>query len=238
MTAAAKAEDVEKTFAGIAPRYDLANHLLSFGFDFSWRRRLVRTCAANQPARVLDLATGSGDVAFALRSTLSEDSEVIGLDFCQPMLDQAERKAKERGSPSNLRFLQGDCLNLSFEDESFDAITIAFGLRNLEDRARGLTEMHRILRPGGSLLVLEFSQPELWLRPFYYLYLRGLLPVLAWLITGDRSSYQYLASSIKGFPDRSGLTAEFAASGFSNVTCVPLTGAIVALHVAEKSSAN
>ena len=229
-----RSESVERTFAGIAPRYDLANHLLSFGMDFSWRRRLVRMTSVSDPSRVLDLATGSGDVAFALRTTLPVNTEIIGLDFCQPMLDQAIRKSGERGAPSNLKFLQGDCLDLSFEDGSFDAITIAFGLRNLEDRTRGLSEMLRVLRPGGKLFVLEFSQPFIWLRPFYFLYLRVALPVLAWLVTGDRQAYQYLGSSIQGFPDRRGLTEELLAAGFSQVEATALTGSIVAIHVAEK----
>ena len=238
MSEGPKAEAVETTFAGIAPRYDLANHLLSFGMDFGWRRRLVQNCSATQPNRVLDLATGSGDVAFALRTVLPRDAEIIGLDFCQPMLDQAERKAKERGAPPNLHFSQGDCLALPFDDESFDAVTIAFGLRNLEDRSRGLREMLRVLRPGGRLLVLEFSQPKIWLRPFYYLYLRAALPILAWFVTGDRRAYQYLASSIQGFPNRFGLITELGAVGFSQVGCTPLTASIVAIHLAEKSPAD
>ena len=233
---APRSETVERTFAGIAPRYDLANHLLSFGMDFSWRRRLVRSCLAAHPSEVLDLATGSGDVAFALGAALPSKSEIIGLDFCQPMLDQAIIKSKDRGSPSNLKFLLGDCLDLPFAEEAFDAITIAFGLRNLEDRARGLSEMLRVLRPGGRLLVLEFSQPFLLLRPFYFLYLRAALPALAWLITRDRKAYQYLGSSIHGFPDRRGLTKEFLEAGFDKVKVTALTGAIVALHSAEKSA--
>ena len=191
---------------------------------------------ASQPSFVLDLATGSGDVAFALQSRLSAESKIIGLDFCQPMLDQAIRKARDRGLPANLEFQRGDCLDLSFEKESFDVVTIAFGLRNLEDRARGLSEMLRVLRPDGSLVVLEFSQPVFWLRPFYYLYLRGILPVLAWLVTRDRKAYQYLGSSIHGFPDRKCLTKEFLEAGFDKVKVTALTGAIVALHSAEKSA--
>ena len=235
---APSSETVEGTFAGIAPRYDLANHLLSFGMDFSWRRRLVRTCLATHPSEVLDLATGSGDVAFALGAALPSESEIIGLDFCQPMLDQAIIKSKGRGSPSNLKFLLGDCLNLPFDDASFDAVTIAFGLRNLEDRGRGLSEMLRVLRPGGRLLVLEFSKPFLLLRPFYFLYLHAVLPVLAWLITRDRKAYQYLGSSIHGFPDRKGLTKEFLEAGFAKVEVASLTGAIVAIHSAEKSASD
>ncbi len=231
---APRAEAVERTFAGIAPRYDLANHLLSFGMDYLWRRRLGRQVAAMNPSRFLDLATGSGDVAFFLREVLPLETEIIGLDFCQPMLDQAKRKAASKGSPANLRFLRGDCMELPFEDASFEALTIAFGLRNVEDRERGLAEMLRVLRPDGDLVVLEFSQPAFWLRPFYYPYLRGCLPVLAWLLTRDRKAYQYLGSSISGFPDRSGLADELSAAGFAKVRSTALTGSIVAIHQAGK----
>ncbi|MFP6901329.1 MAG: bifunctional demethylmenaquinone methyltransferase/2-methoxy-6-polyprenyl-1,4-benzoquinol methylase UbiE [Opitutales bacterium] len=235
---APKAQAVERTFAGIAPRYDLANHLLSFGLDFLWRRRLVRMATASQSTRVLDLATGSGDVAFALRAGLPAETAIIGLDFCQPMLDQAIRKAMSRGSPSNLEFLRGDCLDLPFDEESFDVVTIAFGLRNLEDRARGLSEMLRVLRPNGRLLVLEFSQPYRWLRPMYCLYLKAILPIFAWLLTRDRKAYEYLGSSITGFPDRGSLSAELQAAGFTKVSSIAMTGSVVAIHSGGRGEAD
>jgi len=226
---------VRATFEGIAPRYDLANHLLSGGLDFLWRRRLIREAKADQPRDVLDLATGSGDVALALREVLPIDVKVTGLDFCPPMLAEAERKRIVVGhSPDSLRFLQGDCLSLNFSDDSFDLVTIAFGLRNLCDRAVGLSEMLRVLRPGGRLLVLEFSQPFFFLRPFYYLYLRGFLPLFARWVTGDRKAYEYLGSSISGFPNRFGLAEELRQANFHKVGFVSLTGAVVALHMGEK----
>jgi demethylmenaquinone methyltransferase/2-methoxy-6-polyprenyl-1,4-benzoquinol methylase len=159
---------VEATFSSVAKRYDLANHWLSVGIDFFWRHRLVQLAKQDQPVDVLDLATGSGDVLFALRQGLGDHARLIGLDFCEPMLEQAraKRQKKALGEGGN-QFLAGDCLDLPFADESFDLITIAFGLRNLSDRAKGLSEMRRVLRPGGRLIVLEFSQPYLWFRPFY-----------------------------------------------------------------------
>ena len=226
---------VRATFEGIAPRYDLANHLLSGGLDFLWRRRLIREAKADQPRDVLDLATGSGDVALALREVLPIDVKVTGLDFCPPMLAEAERKRIAAGhSVDSLRFLQGDCLSLDFSDDSFDLVTIAFGLRNLCDRAIGLSEMQRVLRPGGRLLILEFSQPFFFLRPFYYLYLRVILPLFARWVTGDRKAYEYLGSSISGFPDRFGLAEELRQANFHKVGFVSLTGAVVALHMGEK----
>lgn len=226
---------VRATFEGIAPRYDLANHLLSGGFDFIWRRRLVREAMLSHPGDVLDLATGSGDVALALRKALPAEVRITGLDFCPPMLAEAECKRSTAGhSLDSLRFVQGDCLSLDFSDDSFDLITIAFGLRNLCDRSVGLSEMHRVLRPGGRLLVLEFSQPFFFLRPFYYLYLRGLLPLFARWVTGDCKAYEYLGSSISGFPDRFGLAEELHQANFHKVGFVSLTGAVVALHMGEK----
>ena len=226
---------VRATFEGIAPRYDLANHLLSGGLDFLWRRRLIREAKADQPRDVLDLATGSGDVALALRKALSVEAQITGLDFCPPMLAEAERKRIAAGhSPDSLRFLQGDCLSMDFPDDSFDLVTIAFGLRNLCDRAIGLSEMQRVLRPGGRLLILEFSQPFFFLRPFYYLYIRLILPLFARWVTGDRKAYEYLGSSISGFPDRFGLAEELRQANFGKISFVSLTGAVVALHVGEK----
>jgi demethylmenaquinone methyltransferase/2-methoxy-6-polyprenyl-1,4-benzoquinol methylase len=219
----------------VAKRYDLANHWLSVGIDFFWRHRLVQLAKQDQPVDVLDLATGSGDVLFALRQGLGDHARLIGLDFCEPMLEQAraKRQKKALGEGGN-QFLAGDCLDLPFADESFDLITIAFGLRNLSDRAKGLSEMRRVLRPGGRLIVLEFSQPYLWFRPFYYLYLRGVLPWVARWLTGDRNAYLYLGSSISEFPDRTGLVQEIEQSGFSAVRAHALTFAIVALHEGKK----
>jgi demethylmenaquinone methyltransferase / 2-methoxy-6-polyprenyl-1,4-benzoquinol methylase len=226
---------VEATFSSVAKRYDLANHWLSAGIDFFWRHRLVQLAKQGQPIDVLDLATGSGDVLFALRQGLGDHARLTGLDFCEPMLEQARAKRqKKQLKEGGNQFLAGDCLALPFADESFDLITIAFGLRNLADRAKGLSEMRRVLRPGGRLIVLEFSQPYLWFRPFYYLYLRGVLPWVARWLTGDRNAYLYLGSSISEFPDRAGLVQEIEQSGFSQVRARALTFAIVALHEGKK----
>ncbi len=226
---------VEATFSSVAPRYDLANHWLSGGIDFYWRNRLVKLAQKNKPTDILDLATGSGDVLFALRKELGDKVNLTGLDFCEPMLEQARAKRTVRGlGDATNQFLHGDCLNLPFEDQSFDLITIAFGLRNLADRAKGLAEMHRVLRPGGRLIILEFSQPFLWFRPLYYFYLKGILPWVARWLTGDRDAYLYLGTSIAGFPNRVGLCKEIEQSGFDQVEAKPLTFSIVALHQATK----
>ena len=230
---------VNSMFGRIAGRYDTANRVLSGGIDRWWRRRLVAAVRRHQPSNVLDLATGSGDVAFAIARGLQPTPDIVGMDFCQPMLDQAELKRKATGHPGekSVRFLPGDGLNLPLASESRDAVTIAFGLRNLADRQRGLAEMRRVLKPGGMLHVLEFSQPSAWFRPIYYFYLRRLLPALARLLTGDRDAYLYLGDSIGAFPSRAELAAEIAAAGFEAVEAVPMTLGIVALHSARKPGA-
>lgn len=221
-------------FARIAGRYDVANRLLSGGIDLWWRRKLLQRVAAQSPADVLDLATGSGDVAFALARGLPEGTPIVGMDFCQPMLDEAEKKQPRMKRSGNVRFQQGDGLNLPCEDNSFDAATISFGLRNMADRHKCLTELHRVLRPGGHLWVLEFSQPYGWLRPFYYFYLRNLLPLIAAVVTGDKSAYDYLCGSIEEFPTHEGIADEMKTAGFAIASIDQLTGGIVALHGGQK----
>jgi len=224
--------EVNSMFARIAQKYDVANRFLSGGIDIWWRFRLVQAVSRAQPKRILDLATGSGDVAFALSKRVPTASEIVGMDFCQPMLDEAEKK--KAGQPEEIarivRFQQGDGLAIPLADGGFDAVTISFGLRNMADRQRSLTEMRRILRPGGRMFVLEFSQPNRWVRPFYLFYLRKLLPAIAGFITGDRAAYTYLNKTIEQFPDRESLADEIRKAGFSSVSVKSLSGCIVALH--------
>jgi demethylmenaquinone methyltransferase/2-methoxy-6-polyprenyl-1,4-benzoquinol methylase len=222
---------VNSMFARIASRYDLANHLLSGGVDFWWRQRLVRSVHDARPGAVLDLATGSGDVAFALADGLP-GVRLTGMDFCQPMLDEAVRKRGDNPLWAGIEFIQGDGIALPLADASYDAVTISFGLRNMVDRHRALSEMRRVLRPGGRLFLLEFSQPHRWFRPFYYAYLRHVLPRVAGVVTGDKGAYDYLCGSIEKFPDRAAMTGEISRAGFRTVSAIPLTFGIVALHEA------
>ena len=224
---------VNTMFSRIAQRYDVANHLLSGGVDFWWRQRLVRQVHDRFPKRVLDLATGSGDVAFALADALPGRARLTGMDFCQPMLDEAVRKRTTNPRWASIEFKQGDGMALPLEKNSFDAITISFGLRNMADRHTALTEMRRVLRPGGHLFVLEFSQPYFWFKPIYFAYLKFLLPSVAAVVTGDRSAYEYLCGSIEKFPDREKMSGEITQAGFRRVHGTPFTFGIVALHEAE-----
>jgi demethylmenaquinone methyltransferase / 2-methoxy-6-polyprenyl-1,4-benzoquinol methylase len=227
-----RAAEVRAMFGRIARRYDLVNRILSFGLCVGWRNTLVRAAAARRPSSVADLATGSGDVAFALRAALPATTRVAGYDFCEPLLGLARERAR-REEVSHLEFAQGDCLALPLPDASADVLTIAYGVRNLEDRPRGLRELRRVLRPGGAALILEFSQPDPWFRPLHFLQVRLVAPVLAALITGDLSAYRYLAVSIAGFPDAPGLDRELLAAGFSKVRHRRLLLGTVAIHEAE-----
>ena len=234
---------VNSMFSRIAKRYDLANRLLSGGADVWWRWRLVRDVRRSAPRDVLDLATGSGDVAFALSRGLPGATAITGMDFCQPMLDEAEARkarARKRGGEAggaryaNIAFRQGDGMALPLPDACVDAVTISFGLRNMAGRHRSLAEMRRVLRPGGRVFVLEFSQPWRWFRPLYFFYLRHILPAIAGLVTGDRAAYDYLNNTIEKFPARPALEAELRAAGFSNVASHGMTCGIVALHTGRK----
>lgn len=224
---------VNSMFARIARRYDVANHLLSMGVDIRWRAQLVKAVRAAAPKSVLDLATGSGDVAFALSSNLGENVQILGVDFCAPMLEEAEIKKRSRHY-ANVTFQQGDGMALGMPDNSYDAVTISFGLRNMSDFRKSISEMRRVLRPGGRLFILEFSQPARWFRQLYYFYIKRVLPSLANLITGDRSAYVYLNETIENFPNRERLSAEIRAAGFAQVKARGMTFGIVALHEAVK----
>lgn len=228
---------VNSMFGRIARRYDLANRLLSGGADVWWRRVLTREVARTAPRAVLDLATGSGDVAFALARRLPPAVAIVGMDFCQPMLDEAVAKQHRAGGYANVVFRPGDGLALPEPDASHDAVTVSFGLRNMADRAQALAEMRRVLRPGGHLFLLEFSQPRRWFAPLYYAYLRYVLPHWARLLTGDKAAYDYLGGSIGGFPSHEAMSAELTAAGFQPVACRRLTFGIVALHRADKPPA-
>lgn len=221
-------ERVQGMFAAIARRYDLANHFLSGGLDFLWRRRAARIVRGWNPARLLDLATGSGDLALALRAACPAGT-IVGADFCEPMLREAHAKGLTH-------LVVADGLRLPFETAAFDAVTIAFGLRNMESWPGGLAEMHRVLAPGGHLLVLDFSVPPPPLRLLYRPYLHHVLPHLAALLTGERAAYDYLGDSIEKFPQGDAMCALIHEAGFRAARCTPLTGGIVSLYTAEKGA--
>lgn len=218
---------VRGMFDRIAGRYDLANHLLSGGIDFWWRHRAAEIVRQWRPARVLDLATGSGDLALAIARQLPQ-AEITGADFSAEMLAVARRKGLRRT-------VIADALQLPFENESFDGVTVAFGLRNMADWSAALREMARVLAPGGHLLVLDFSIPNGALRPLYRFYLHRCLPRLASLVTQQNDAYDYLGASIENFPSGRAMLSLVEASGFQSAETIPLTGGIAAIYTACRS---
>ena len=213
-------------FGGIARRYDLANHTLSCGIDFYWRKRAANTVASWRPCKILDLATGTGDLALALQKKLP-DAEVTGVDFLPEMLELAQRKGVRQT-------ILGDAMKLPFPNGSFDCVTIAFGLRNMENWRGALAEMSRVLRRDGHLLVLEFSLPTISIvRTIYRFYLHRCLPMLGSFLTGRKSAYDYLGDSIEEFPSGCAMIDLIEASGFRHATLQPLSYGIVTIYTAQ-----
>lgn len=228
-----ESKKINEMFAAIAPRYDLGNRLLSGGMDCWWRWRLAKMVKACMPQRVLDLATGSGDIAFVLERQLPKEVTIMGMDFCQGMLDVAEKKRQQQRQPSRVTFQLGDCQDIHLPDDGVHVVTIAFGIRNVEDRMAAFREMYRVLcKRSGRLFILEFSQPKGIFKRFYSVYLRCVVPCLAKLITGNRSAYEYLGSSIEQFPEKETLAQELKMAGFKTVRHYGLTVGVVTIHEA------
>lgn len=220
-------ERIAAMFSAIARRYDRANHILSLNQDRRWRELLVRWMSLGEGSRVLDVCTGTGDLALALANRPAV--EVVGIDLSEGMLAVAAEKSRNRIA-GHVRFVHGNALDLPFPDAHFDAVTVAFGLRNLPDYRRGLAEMRRVLRSNGQLWVMEFALPRgLW-GQLYRLYLRHALPRLGGVLTGQSASYRYLHDSIRDFPGREALAGLLREVGFERVRTRDLSGGIAAVH--------
>ena len=231
----ATASAVRTMFAAVAPRYDLLNHLLSVGFDIRWRRATVRALepVLSQPSSVVaDLCCGTGDLALAL--SRASTGTVMGTDFCHPMLQLAREKSVHL--TQNTTFLEADTLRLPFRNASLDALTIAFGFRNLVNYRRGVQEMRRVLRQGGMVAILEFSHVT-WpvFGPLFRSYFRRVLPRLGQWISGVEGPYQYLPDSVLRFPDQEALADLLREEGFGGVRYRNFTGGVAALHLGEKT---
>ena len=226
---------VREMFGGIASRYDLLNHLLSLSIDKGWRRNganVLRPLLANGVSAWLVVASGTGDLSLELAS--GAKASITGTDFCRPMLEFAKKKID--AAELTIPLVEADAMDLPFPSESFDAVTIAFGLRNLPNVENGLSELLRILRPKGKLVVLEFSQPVVpGVREAFNLYFTRVLPRIGGLVSGSRCAYEYLPDSVRGFPPQKELAAMMQKIGFSNVQYRNLTGGIAALHIVERS---
>jgi demethylmenaquinone methyltransferase/2-methoxy-6-polyprenyl-1,4-benzoquinol methylase len=236
-------------FRQIAPRYDTMNHLLSCNVDRYWRWRAVRRLRLQPGTPVLDTCTGTGDLALAIANRAPQGVDVIGSDFCHAMLEIARKKGGQRhpgGRPegnvrdadSVVEFVEADSQALPFGDDTFGCVTVAFGLRNVSDTERGLREMHRVCKPGGQVMILEFSRPRVWgLRQLYGFYFRHVLPRIGqWLARNDKSAYQYLPESVGQFPDGDALADRMRKIGLTKVGFQSLTFGIATLYEGTKDA--
>ncbi|MGB0121101.1 MAG: bifunctional demethylmenaquinone methyltransferase/2-methoxy-6-polyprenyl-1,4-benzoquinol methylase UbiE [Solirubrobacterales bacterium] len=223
------AGEVNSMFDRISGVYDRMNRVMTAGLDQTWRARAADRVRLEPGQKALDLCCGTGDLALMLAERVGSEGEVTGADFSRPMLEIATEKAA-KGLVGQVEYQWADALDLPFEDESFDALTIAFGARNLADLPKGLAEMHRVLKPGGRLAILEITQPRRQpLATFFKLWFDRIVPVLG-KAAGDSSAYEYLPESVRSFPDAETLGAKLDAAGFRHVRWTLMAGSIIALH--------
>jgi demethylmenaquinone methyltransferase / 2-methoxy-6-polyprenyl-1,4-benzoquinol methylase len=228
-----KKEDIEQMFDTIAPTYDLLNRGFSLGIDTIWRKNVVKRLKALKAESILDVATGTADLAIAAAEAAPK--EIIGVDIAEQMLVVGRKKVAAKGLSDKITLKQGDSLQLPFEDQRFDAITVSFGVRNFENLQKGLQEMHRVLKPNGTLMVLEFSQVKSpIIRPFYLFYFKHFVPFIGGLISGSRTAYEYLPESVDIFPSGENFLAELRRAGYSSVKQSPQTFGIATLYEAKK----
>jgi demethylmenaquinone methyltransferase/2-methoxy-6-polyprenyl-1,4-benzoquinol methylase len=229
-----KKEQVAAMFNAISPKYDALNRILSAGIDQSWRRKTLREIRATGALNVLDVATGTADLALALAKGIP-GSKVVGVDISSGMLEVGRSKVRAKDLEGRVRLDLGDGEQLPYEESSFGAVTVAFGVRNFENLEQGLRDMRRVLEPGGTLAVLEFSQPTAWpLRSLYLFYFKNILPRIGRMVSKDASAYTYLPNSVQAFPYGEAFAAKLREAGFKSVRVRPLTFGIASLYLAIK----
>ncbi|RLB77825.1 MAG: bifunctional demethylmenaquinone methyltransferase/2-methoxy-6-polyprenyl-1,4-benzoquinol methylase UbiE [Deltaproteobacteria bacterium] len=230
-----KGRGVRQMFDDIAYRYDLLNRLLSFGIDRRWRRFAVSQLSIPKNGRVLDIATGTCDVALEVAEQTDPSVTIVGEDFTQGMLVQGQSKLQKSPHGQRIMLVNAPCEEIPHPDECFDGITIAFGIRNVVDRQAGLNEMYRVLKPGGRAVILEFSQPQSQLfRKIYYFYFQKMLPTIGGLISRKRSAYQYLPDSVIEFPSQEEFSGMMGEAGFQRLQYVDQTFGIATVYVGDK----
>jgi demethylmenaquinone methyltransferase / 2-methoxy-6-polyprenyl-1,4-benzoquinol methylase len=230
---AGKKQQVARMFDNISARYDLLNHLLSLGIDRGWRKKAIALLKPLQPRKLLDVATGTGD--FAIQALQLKPEKIIGIDISEGMLEVGRRKIERMGKSNQIELQKGDSENLSFPENNFDAVTVAFGVRNFENLELGLREIFRVLRPGGMLVVLEFSRPRAFpFRQIYHFYFKFILPKIGSLISKDRSAYTYLPESVQAFPDGEAFKDILKSIGFKDTACRSLTFGISSIYCGRK----
>ena len=224
-----KREKVENMFDGIAGRYDFLNHFLSFGIDYYWRNRVLKIIKKQKPESILDIATGTGDLA--ILASKAKPKSIIGIDISQNMLNVGIDKINKKGLNSLIELKQADSENLPFEDNKFDMAMVAFGVRNFQDLEKGLTEIKRVLKPKGMLIVLEFSQPQNFpMKQMYGFYSKNILPIFGRIISNDASAYTYLPESVKRFPAFKDFTKIMDKVGYKKTSFISLTPGISSIY--------
>lgn len=230
---AGKKEQVARMFDSISHRYDLLNHVLSLGIDRRWRKKAINMLKPHQPRHILDVATGTGD--FAIQAMDIQPDEVVGVDISEGMLEKGRAKIKALGLSSKIQLLSGDSENIPFDENKFDAVTVAFGVRNFADVQRGLREIHRVLKPGGHIIVLEFSRPRQFpFKQVYNFYFKTILPKIGRMVSSDRAAYTYLPESVEAFPDGEDFVNILRNVGFKEITCKPLTFSVSSIYMGQK----
>lgn len=231
-----KSRLVQRYFSAIASRYDLANDILSFGLQRQWKRLAVRLLNPRPGEVVLDVCGGTADLALLAAAAMGSRGRVLVYDFNREMLETGRGKGSQDPNGNRLAFIQGDAEAVSLKDNSVNAAIVGFGIRNLTDLKRGFQEMHRVLKPGGCMVCLEFSQPPArWFRLLYDLYSHAAIPLVGRILAGSWEAYTYLTGSIREFPGPAELAAIIRKTGFTEVTCRPLTGGIAVIHQAVKA---
>ena len=235
----AKTRQVARMFDNIAHSYDLLNHLFSLGIDVLWRKRAIRMLRKESPERVMDMATGTADFAIeAVRMGL-KGAHITGVDISPGMLAVGRKKVAKRGYSNRIELMEGDSVSLPFEDGHFDAFTVAFGVRNFEHLEAGLTEMLRVLRPGGLGIVLEFSKPRRFpMKQLFGFYFKFVMPTIGKLVSKDTAAYSYLPESVQAFPEGQAFLDILERVGYTDVRAIPLTGGIASIYVGRQPMAS
>jgi len=228
-----KKEQVAEMFNNISHRYDFLNHFLSLGIDILWRKKAIKLLKADQPKQILDVATGTGD--FAIEALALNPDRIVGVDISAGMLDMGKQKMKRKGVDHIIDMQMGDSEKLLFEDNTFDAAIVAFGVRNFENLKKGLSDMHRVLKPGGKTVIIEFSRPRSFpMKQLYNFYFKSILPIIGKLISKDQSAYTYLPESVDAFPDGQQFVDILSAVGYKKIECRPLTFGISSIYIGQK----
>lgn len=229
-----KREQIAEMFDNVSPKYDFLNHLLSGGIDFWWRKKAISMLRAEKPQLILDIATGTGDLAVEAVKQLKPE-KVIGVDISEGMLAVGREKMKKLGLENKIELQTGDSEKLQFENNTFDAVIVSFGVRNFENLEKGLTDMCRVTKSGGTCMVMEFSNPKApVIKQLYNFYNATILPFIGRLVSNDSSAYSYLPESVKAFPEGENFLKVFEKAGFSQTKCIPLTFGVCSIYIGKK----